>query len=125
MLVSDMKTKLKEILHDAKATIWTGTGHHLKKIEEHSKILDKILVQSNSITHYTNEFEKTYYGTCDQIEVVSLIAKQKNHQIFRLVIFTPLYAEFLSKNSLMASCTLPTANSSRHLLIPLPSHPFW
>jgi len=65
-----MKTRLIKALHDAKATIWTGTGHHLKKVKEHSKILDKILVQSNSITHYTNEFEKTYYGSCDQIDFV-------------------------------------------------------
>jgi len=70
MLVSDMKTKLTEILHDAKATIWTGTGHHLKKIEEHLKILDKILIQTDSVTHYTNGFEKKYYGSCNQIDFV-------------------------------------------------------
>ena len=70
MLVSDMKTKLTEILHDAKATIWTAAGNHLKKVEEHSKILEKILVQTDSVTHYTNGFEKTYYGSCDQIVFV-------------------------------------------------------
>jgi len=70
MLVSDMKTKLTEILHDAKATIWTAAGNHLKKVEEHSKILEKILVQTDSVTHYTNGFEKTYYGSCNQIDFV-------------------------------------------------------
>jgi len=70
MLVSDMKTKLTEILHDAKATIWTAAGNHLKKVEEHSKILDKILIQTDSVTHYTNGFEKTYYGSCNQIDFV-------------------------------------------------------
>ncbi len=68
MMVSDMKTQLTKNLHDAKATIWTNAGHHLKKIEEHSKILDKIPIQTDSITHYTNEFEKSYYGSCNQID---------------------------------------------------------
>jgi len=35
---------------------------------EHPKILDKILIQADSITPYTNEFEKTYYGSYEQID---------------------------------------------------------
>ena len=68
MAATDTKTKLTKILHDAKATICTKAGHHLKKIKEHSKILDKILIQDNSITYYTNNFEKDYYGHCAQIK---------------------------------------------------------
>jgi capsular polysaccharide biosynthesis protein len=68
MTISDMKTKLIKILHDAKAAIWTKAGRHLKKIKEHPKILDKILIQNNGITHYTNKFEKDYYGSCKQID---------------------------------------------------------
>ncbi len=63
-----MKTKLIKVLHDAKATIWTSVGNHLKRVKEHPKILDKILVQSDSVTHYTNDFENTYYGSCSQID---------------------------------------------------------
>ena len=58
MAITNIKIKLIKNFHDAKATIWTKAGCHLKKIKEHSKILDKILIQDNSITHYTNEFEK-------------------------------------------------------------------
>lgn len=68
MAITDIKTKLTKNLHDAKATIWTKAGYHLKQIKEHPKILDKILIQDNSITHYTNEFEKDYYGSCKQID---------------------------------------------------------
>ena len=68
MATTDTKTKLTKVLHDAKATICTKVGHHLKKIKKHSKILDKILIQDNSITYYTNEFEKDYYGHCTQIK---------------------------------------------------------
>ncbi len=67
MAITDIKTKLTKNLHDAKATIWTKAGYHLKKIKEHPKILDKILIQDNSVTNYTNEFEKDYYGSCKQI----------------------------------------------------------
>ena len=68
MATSDMKTTLTKIFHDARATIWTGTGHHLKKVKEHPKILDKVLIQADSATHYVNEFEKDYYGSCEQID---------------------------------------------------------
>ena len=68
MATTDTKTKLTKVFHDAKATICTKAGHHLKKIKKHSKILDKILIQDNSITHYTNEFEKDYYRFCKQID---------------------------------------------------------
>jgi len=63
-----MKAKLTKILHDAKATILTDAGYHLKKVKEHPKILDRILLQADSITYYTNEFEKDYYGSCPQID---------------------------------------------------------
>jgi capsular polysaccharide biosynthesis protein len=68
MAITNIKIKLIKNFHDAKATIWTKAGCHLKKIKEHSKILDKLLSQDNSITHYTNEFEKNYYGSCKQID---------------------------------------------------------
>ena len=68
MATTDTKTKLIKILHDTRATICTKAGHHLKKIKEHSKILDKVLIQDNSITYYTNNFEKDYYGHCAQIK---------------------------------------------------------
>lgn len=68
MVITDIGTKLTKIFHDAKATIWTDTGHHLKKVKKHSKILDRILIQTDSVTHYTNEFEKIYYGSCEQID---------------------------------------------------------
>jgi len=68
MAITDMKTKLTKILHDAKAAIYTKAGCHLKKVREHPKILGKILIQDNNITHYTNEFEKNYYGSYNQIE---------------------------------------------------------
>jgi capsular polysaccharide biosynthesis protein len=68
MAITDIKTKLIKNLHDAKAAILTNAGHHLKKVKEHPKILDKILIQADSITYYTNEFEKTYYGSCRQID---------------------------------------------------------
>ncbi len=63
-----MKTRLIKALHDSKATVWTNAGHHLKRVKEHPKILDKILIQVDSCTHYMNEFEKTYYGSCNQID---------------------------------------------------------
>ena len=66
-VITDMKTKLIKILHDAKATIWTMAGCHLQKIKEHPKILDKILIQKNSTTYYVNKFEEDYYGSCKQI----------------------------------------------------------
>lgn len=68
MAIIDIKTKLTKNLHDVKMIIWTKAGCHLKKIKEHPKILDKIFIQDNSSTHYTNEFEKDYYGYCKQID---------------------------------------------------------
>ncbi|HCK99345.1 MAG TPA: hypothetical protein DHW42_04485, partial [Candidatus Marinimicrobia bacterium] len=37
-------------------------------VKEHPKILDKVLIQADSTTHYVNEFEKEYYGSCEQID---------------------------------------------------------
>ncbi len=68
MVNTHIKTKLIKILHDAKAAAWTKAGCHLKKVKTHSKILDKVLLQNNSTTCYTNEFEKMYYNSCEQIE---------------------------------------------------------
>jgi len=33
MVPGDMKTRLTKALHDAKATIWTAAGHHLKRLK--------------------------------------------------------------------------------------------
>jgi hypothetical protein len=70
MMVADLKTKLIKVSHDAKATIWTKAGRHLKNVHEHPKILDKILIQENGVTSYTNEFEKSYYGYCESVALV-------------------------------------------------------
>ena len=59
-----MKKKLIRLSHDTKATFWTKAGHYLQHVSEHPKILGKILIQENSPTHFTNEFEKSYYGYC-------------------------------------------------------------
>lgn len=63
-----MKKKLIKLSHDTKATFWTKAGHYLKHVSEHPKILGKILIQENSLTNYTNEFEKSYYGYCDPFD---------------------------------------------------------
>lgn len=65
MTVADLKTKLIKVSHDAKATIWTKAGRHLRYVHEHPKILERILIQENGVTYYTNEFEKGYYGYCE------------------------------------------------------------
>ena len=68
MTTGDMKAKLTEILHDAKAAILAKAGYHLKKVKEHPKVLDKVLIQANSTTRYINKFEEDYYGSCEQID---------------------------------------------------------
>lgn len=67
-MTTDLKTKLIKVSHDAKASILTKTGHHLNRVKEHAKIVDKLLIQRESATPYTNEFEKNYYGSCEQFD---------------------------------------------------------
>ena len=55
--------KFNKFVHDAKATLWTNAGLHLEKIIEHDKIIDKLLIQEESVTSYANELETSYYGT--------------------------------------------------------------
>ena len=70
LMVTGLKKKLIKFSHDTKATVWTKAGNHLKYVHEHPKIIEKILLQKNSVTHYTNEFEKSYYGYCKQFDFI-------------------------------------------------------
>ncbi|MGV8058369.1 MAG: DUF563 domain-containing protein [Smithellaceae bacterium] len=69
-MTADFKKKIKKSLHDTKATFWTKAGLHLKYVQEHPKIIEKILIQENSVTHYTNELEESYYGYCKPFDFI-------------------------------------------------------
>jgi hypothetical protein len=68
MTSADLKTTFIRVSHDAKASICTRAGLHLTHVHEHPKILEKILIQENSVTRYTNAFEKRYYGYCEPLD---------------------------------------------------------
>lgn len=123
MATPNMKTKLTEILHDAKAAIWTDAGHHLKKVQEHSKILDKILVQADSTTHYTNEFEKRYRGSCNQMDFFqpeSYFLNAINLQLQTELILDKTQAP---KGTARARTTLQAYDANRKYLIEIATNP--
>jgi capsular polysaccharide biosynthesis protein len=69
-MMADLDMKLIKLLHDTKAAFWTKAGHRLKYVSEHPNILGKILIQNHSVTRYTNEFEKSYYGHCEPFDFI-------------------------------------------------------
>lgn len=70
IMTTDLKKKLIKVSHDSKASIWTKAGLHLRHVQEHPKVLEKILIQENGVTHYTNEIEKSYYGNCKPFDFI-------------------------------------------------------
>jgi len=113
-----LKKKLIRISHDTKATFWTKAGYYLEHVSEHPKILGKILIQENSLTHYTNEFEKSYYGHCEPFDF--LHPKTYLHILKDVWVVGSDAHIFFEKNQLFSICSSLKGILERKIRRPIP-----
>ncbi len=117
MTIVNAKAKLIKTLHDAKTTFCAKTGHRLKQVKTHSKILEKVLIQDDSFTFYKNKLEEEYYGSRVQIEFF--------HPVTYLYVLKDVWVTgseghlFFEPNQLFAVCSSIRGVKSRKIRRPI------
>lgn len=117
--MSRLTEKILKICHDAKATITAKAGRRLYYVKDHPKISEKLLIQEENETHYTNSFEKSYYGAVDEFNFYH--PKAFFYVLKDVWVVGSEAHVFFSGNELLSVCSSLLGIEERKIRRPIPS----